>query len=258
MAASDRAGVCLFLRSDGAPTSQGAGLRLDKERGSMAIITPRTCGGFAESGRLEAGILSFEILPSPLVSASPSSVLGESNASVPTTLWASSLDGQPLATSSRILVVHLTDVQGEGARYADASRTILLKWGKAPFIETGSANVTMQLEPRGEAGFTVFALDMAGNRKAEIPAEYRDGTLRFTVSTSGPQGGRIFYEIIRKRLAAAGAPIAPFAPPAQPIPAIRSGLSYPAFFLSVPSPSIISALGESNSCNRTGDFPQPH
>lgn len=178
----------------------------------MAIITPRTCGGFAESGRLEAGILSFEILPSPLVSASPSSVLGESNASVPTTLWASSLDGHPLATSSRILVVHLTDVQGEGARYADASRTILLKWGKAPFIETGSANVTMQLEPRGEAGFTVFALDMAGNRKAEIPAEYRDGTLRFTVSTSGPQGGRIFYEIIRKRLAAAGAPIAPDLP----------------------------------------------
>ena len=44
---------------------------------------------------------------------------------------------------------------------------------------------------------TVFALDTAGNRIAEVPAQLRDGVLRFRVCTAGPEGGRIYYEIVR-------------------------------------------------------------
>ena len=204
IAASDRASVCLFLRGDCAPALQGAGLRLDKERGSMTLVTPRTCGGFAEEGRIEAGPLSFEICAPAVQTAGP-----------PTTLWVSSLDGNPIATSSRILLTHLSDVQGDGARYVDEDRKILLKWGKEPLIEVGSADVELRITSDtsangvtgandandvngvNDANIIVWSLDTAGNRTTEVPSQWKDGVLRFRVSTNGPDGGRIYYEVVR-------------------------------------------------------------
>ena len=240
ISASDRASVCLYLRGDAAQTQSderrvtsdemwkmdGHALRLDKKRGSMALVTPRTCGGFAEDGRIEAGPLSFEIAgydgrPAPQDnSATKHSSLVTRHSSLggapcATTLWASSLDGEPLSRSSRILLVHLTDVQGEGAQFADERRRILLKWGETPLVRAGAADIELRLDDSasnhsspvtrhpsldGEAaarGFTIYALNTAGNRVGEIPAILDDGVLRFRVSTAGPQGGRIFYEIVR-------------------------------------------------------------
>ena len=215
IAASDRASVCLYLRRD-APQVESderrvtsderqeadvPALRLDKERGSMALVSPRTCGGFAESGRIDAGPLSFTIVDAGVRDNSSlvtrhSSLRG--GYTVPATLWASSLDGQPLASSSRILLTHLTDVQGNGAKYADDRRQVLLKWGRGCLIEVGAADVELRLD--GGAGATppiVWSLDTAGHRIGEVPAEMRDGTLCFRVSTAGPDGGRIYYEIVR-------------------------------------------------------------
>ena len=147
--------------------------------------------------------------------------------SVATTLWVSSLDGAPIGRSSRLLLVHLTDVQGEGAQFADDRRRLLLRWGQAPLVAVAAAEVTLRLAPlnrkatlksearlnaaaggrlsgeaalKGEGGVAVFALDTAGNRIAEVPVAYdtATGALRFTVSTRGPDGrGRIYYEIAR-------------------------------------------------------------
>jgi len=213
VSASDRAAVCLFLRGDGAEKGGGGegksdapALRLDPGRGSMAIVTERTCGGFAESGRIDAGALSFELLPA-----------GES-APAPATVWASSLDGAPLAESSRILLVHLADIQGRGARYADETRQTLVKWGTGTLVEASTAEVELRLNASfvspalsgdsagcGGAAPAVFALDSAGRRMAEVPAAVGDGTLRFRVSTRAPDGsGRIFYEISRPPRQAAG------------------------------------------------------
>ena len=76
-----------------APGAPAPCLSLDRERGTLAVVTPRTCGGFAPSGRLDAGPLSFEILESQ---------------NAPTTLWVSSIDGSPIKRSSRLLLTHLT------------------------------------------------------------------------------------------------------------------------------------------------------
>ena len=125
------------------------------------------------------------------------------------------MDGEPLERSSRILVTHLTDVQGEGARYIDNDRKVITRWGKKPLVEAGVADVELQLDEfaanhsslvtrhsplDGEAassGFSVFALDTAGRRVGEVPATFSDGTLRFRVSTNSADGGRIYYEIVR-------------------------------------------------------------
>ena len=47
------------------------GLHLDQDLGTLAIDTPRTCGGFAERGRIDAGPLSFTLIASGKSAASP-------------------------------------------------------------------------------------------------------------------------------------------------------------------------------------------
>jgi hypothetical protein len=96
-----------------------------------------------------------------------------------------------------MLLVHLTDVQGEGARYADETKQVLTKWGGGCLVERGEAEVELWLA--AGAAPTVYSLDTAGKRTGEVPSTYdpATGTLRFRVSTRGPDGfGRIFYEVL--------------------------------------------------------------
>ena len=224
VSASERAGICLYLRGDAAQieanaqctmhnaqctmhNAQCGALHLDKERGFMTIVSERTCGGFAESGRIDAGPLSFEIVESQKSKVeSPTAAIHSSlftlhsslrgGHDVPATLWVSSLDGAPIERSSRLLLVHLTDVQGDGTRYADESRQVLLKWGRGCLVECGEAEVELRLG--AGAAPTVYSLDTAGNRTGKVPSRFEDGVLRFRVSTRGPDGkGRIYYEIAR-------------------------------------------------------------
>ena len=78
----------------------------------------------------------------------------------------------------------------------------MLEGGTTPLVEAGKAEVGLRLSTNANTP-TVFSLDAAGNRTGEVPATFRDGVLRFTVSTIGPGGeGRIYYEIVRGKGAA--------------------------------------------------------
>jgi len=164
--ASDRASVCLFLRGD----ANGGKVATDEKTGAMSFVSPRTCGGFVESGRLDAGALTADV------------------AGAPAAVWASSLDGKPVGESARLLVVHLTDVQGEGNVYADAERRILLKWGKGCLVENGTAKVSLA----HAGGLAAWALDTTGRRVREVPVRSEDGRLVFDCATAG---GTIYYEL---------------------------------------------------------------
>ena len=206
--------------SDGLPALSG-NIAISPATGTFLLDTPRTAGGFAESGTHRAGALTFVLLASGKSAASPPvsgasplsgpaalsqlSPEGALNQPVAATVWASSLDGEPLSTSSRILVTHLTDVQNSGIRYGDAARTILLDWGGLPHLaENGSALIELQLA--GGAGaeppsLAVYRLDTAGRRLAEIPAAFdpATGRLRFTARTDyDPAAATLFYEIVRR------------------------------------------------------------
>lgn len=179
IAASDRASVCLFLRRDAAAGS----LKIDKESGSMTLVSPRTCGGFAESGTINGGPLSFSVCTNATM-----------RRAVPTTLWVSTLDGKAIRESSRMLLTHLTDVQGGGAKFADEVRTILLKWGRGCFVEAGTADVSLRLaEPQR---YRIWALAANGARRYPLPCRAEDGALLFSVATRGADGkGAMQYEI---------------------------------------------------------------
>ena len=172
-------------------------LRLDRERGAFAIVTLRTCGGFAERGRIDAGPLTARLSPA-----------------TPTAIWASSLDGRPLPESRRILLAHLTDVQSDGAVFDDEALRVIREWGTRPLARVGKADVELKLAfppisnaqqssmPPHVNPFQVFALSSSGARRFEVPVAFDSatGVLSFTASVRGEDGNAVLeYEIMREQ-----------------------------------------------------------
>ena len=155
------------------------GVLIDRAGGVFGVDTPRTQGFFAESGSHKAGGLSAT------VSLAPAAV------------WVSSLDAQPVDRAKRLLLTHVTDVQDEGATYADKAKTVLLKWGHLPhMMRAGRAEVELALS--GAAKPAVYALNADGSRRGEVPAEWKGGKLRFTADTArDPDQATYVYEITR-------------------------------------------------------------
>ena len=206
-------------RPPAAPAGDGSAVRVDPAAGTFVIDTPRTAGGFAESGALDCGPLRFEIvggtglrkaaghteepLDLPLVDNGGQLQFVDNSPAVPATVWASSLDGAPIAESSRILVTHLTDVQNCGIEYADPELTTLLKWGGLPHLmRNGAADVSIALAPAGDGAEqpVVWRLSPSGRRLGRIPSQFDSGSgiLRFTARTDyDPDAATFLYEIVR-------------------------------------------------------------
>ncbi|MBR1609454.1 MAG: hypothetical protein IJ678_07560 [Kiritimatiellae bacterium] len=174
------------LDAAGATEPGDGAVSIDKDTGTFLIDTPCTAGGFAESGAHSAGPLGFD--------------LGAAGAdgTAPATVWASSLDGEPIGKSAHVLLTHLTDVQNSDIRYADSDLTILLDWGKLPHLmRRGAAEVALKLDGDGEAP-SVYRLSPSGRRVGEVAAAFEDGVLRFTARTDfDPASASYLYEIVR-------------------------------------------------------------
>ena len=151
-------------------------LTFDRRKGSFRLDTPRTCGGFTPEGILTAGILTATVQGAAA------------------TVWVSALDEKPLAQSRRILATHLTDVQGEGARFATPEMKVVLKWGRCPLVRNGQAAFSLKLE-RPES-YTVYELETTGRRLGTVPSAVKNGSLVFTATVAGPHGARMLYEIV--------------------------------------------------------------
>ena len=163
-----------------APLTNAAGaLAIDPARGAFTVATARTVGGFAEEGRVAAGPLAVEI------------------SGAAATVWVSALDGAPVASSRRLLLTHLTDVQNTGESYAEKDRKTLLALGKLPYlVRVGRAEVSLALEEPG--AYAVHALATSGRRLEKVASKVADGRLVFTASVANPAGGRLLYEIVRE------------------------------------------------------------
>lgn len=182
--ASDRAGALLFLRGQ----AQGVGAQTEsfpvsfkKGDGRFEVVTRHTAGGFGSAGdAVEAGPLSCRLAGSQAC------------------VWASAVAGDDLATADRILVTHLTDLQRNGIRYSDDTRTTLLKWGHGPFVvRRGTAEMSLALAAPETC--EVWALALDGSRTEKLPSSVREGKLAFTADVRGSNGrARCLYEIVRK------------------------------------------------------------
>ena len=152
----------------------------DRESGAFLIRTPRTCGGFRESGTIGADALTAELDGAA-------------------TVWASSLDSRPIRETDRILVAHLTDVQNTGITYADESLTKLLKWGGLPYLmRNGRAKIALDVNAGGT--WRVYQLETSGRRHREVPCAVEGGRLTFTADTAAdPTYASFVYELERKK-----------------------------------------------------------
>ena len=112
---------------------------------------------------------------------------------------ASAMDGEPLASSRRILLLHITDVQNTGAEFTNEKMTDTKDWGTLPYLaKTGSAEVRLQNANRNLA---VYALASDGSRLRQVPARYIDGAYVFTAKVAAGEGKNaptMMYEIARK------------------------------------------------------------
>ncbi len=107
------------------------------------------------------------------------------------TIAATSLDGQPLAASRRILVAAVANARNSST-VADGRR--LEDMGKGPVLaESVSANLALAAARPGE--LKVYALDtLTGERRGEVAATVVDGALSWSI---GPEQTTIYYEVAR-------------------------------------------------------------
>lgn len=106
-----------------------------------------------------------------------------------------SVDGQDLAHSERILVLHLTEALPTGMRFASASRQLLEATGGLPhLVERGQAELTLSLDPTRQ--YRAWAVGPTGARLREVPLlETADGLWQLQMETAGAQGTALAYEI---------------------------------------------------------------
>lgn len=153
-------------------------IRFDRAKGSFTFETSRSCGGFSEGGEMVAGALKARIARSPAL------------------VWATSLDGRPLVGSRRILVSHLTDLQGDQRRYADEKKTMLLHWGKGRSLaRRGVADVRLALED--PQSYEVWAIGTDGSRVSQVPACVCDDAISFTADIRQGANAVFHYELIK-------------------------------------------------------------
>ena len=163
---------------DGFPRAAGGAVGVNRATGAFTIATPRTCGGFAECGVIETEAFTAELRDAPA------------------TVWASSLDGAPLAESSRILVTHLTDVQNSETAYADAELRVLLDWGRLPHLmRNGRAACRLRV---ADGDWTVYALNADGSHRFVVPSAVEKGRLSFEAKVDAdPTAASYLYELVR-------------------------------------------------------------
>ncbi|MEI7730923.1 MAG: hypothetical protein WCO56_15215 [Verrucomicrobiota bacterium] len=158
--------------------SENGEVTIDAPENILTLDTPQTAGGFAPAGR-------------KIMTRAATIEITETDA----TVWVSSLDGNPIATSKRLLITHLTDLQNTDIRYGDRARQVLLAWGKLPhLVRAGRATINLHLKDASRA--KVYGLTTSGKRLGEIPANAQGAEgLSIPLSVTANDKARMLYEV---------------------------------------------------------------
>lgn len=151
-------------------------LRIDRERMLYTVRTPR----------LEGATLGREV-------AVTLDTLTIHRVSVPGSVTAAALDGQPLRNSRRILVVYATDALNSGMVFTSPERVELVDPGHAPvLIEAGALSLTLAT---AQTGLRAWALGFDGSRRQELPLIAVEGGVRLEVDMTTLPEPSFFIEL---------------------------------------------------------------
>ncbi len=152
-------------------------LLLHPKNDVMVLNTPRTAGCFARPGySVRAGAAEF------------------SASTAEATMWVSSVDGQPITRSRRLIVTHLTDIQNSGIRFAETSRRTLLDWG-SPQLLVRKGEASVAVEAPGAKAVRAWRLAAGGRRLSEATVSLKQGRWTLQCAISEAQGAQILYEV---------------------------------------------------------------
>lgn len=154
-------------------------IELRSDEGSMRVVTPRS---------------ELFVLPPQAVLAGES--VAVRNGGTFGAVAVVAVDGEPLASSARLLVTHLTDALPTGMAFANTERTLLEKVGEMPFlVRRGSVEITLRL---GRGDYRAWAVSPTGARLAEVPLTRTPHGWRLLAETVTDEGTRFAYEIARR------------------------------------------------------------
>lgn len=157
--------------------SETGELTIDAPDDRLTIDTDRTAGGYAAAGeKIQTKAVTVQVQDTDA------------------TVWVSSVDGQPISTSKRMVITHLTDLQNTGIRYGDRARRVLLDWGGLPhLVRKGRATVTIHVANPEKA--RVWGLEINGKRTASVPARVENGALVIPLTVDAAGKARMLYEV---------------------------------------------------------------
>ena len=151
-------------------------LRLDAQKNTFTVTSPRTESVTLRSGDLAAGQLRVR------------------QAEGFQTIAAISLDGRNLSESSSVLFFQLTDVASSGLKFSNRSKRLVLYRGNLPLlVRKGSAIV----EFASDRPCTVTALNCDGTPCGSVQGTFQDGVYRFKADTHLFPGGVMAYHLTR-------------------------------------------------------------
>lgn len=165
------------LQKEATAISDTDEIRLNPSRRQFSVCTP--C---AESLTLDGGDLD-------------GNNLHVKNAIGFQTLALFSMDGKEIAESSRLLLIHLTDVLGSGAVFDTPDRKLLFWGGKQPLlVKRGKADVRVPTGP-----YRISALNADGAVLGCVTGQTDGAFFHFTVDTGLFPGGVTAYELRKEK-----------------------------------------------------------
>jgi len=154
-------------------------ISLDGQRKRLTVITPLTEGVvFSTPEAMTLGALRLE------------------QASGPALVAVSSLDGAPLNSSKRMLVVLASDARNTGMTFSDTAETTLKSFGTKPVVMS-TRTVTLHLTNVNANLLKVYSDTLRGQRGDAIPVVQEVGGISFTLDTSKlSHGPTTYFEIV--------------------------------------------------------------
>lgn len=168
---------CVF--GDGRlPVGGNGDVWVNPEEGAMAIACGRSAAVFCEYGVKEAGAFRVDV--------------GETPAAV---AISTADDAPTIATSRRLVVSHLTQLDNTGHVYSDVTEKTTTANGRLPMlVRNGRAEISIALD--APERFTVYALSRSGRRLCKVPSRVDGGRLSFTAAVDrDPTSATFLYEI---------------------------------------------------------------
>lgn len=105
----------------------------------------------------------------------------------------SSLDGKPVAESTRVLIMFPTDALNKNMKFESDERTTLITWGEVPtLLRVGKAAIAL----KNPNAMKLYALATSGRRIEEVPVKRANGEISFTLMHASKDGGVFNWELV--------------------------------------------------------------